>query len=148
MQEIAKLKNYEEFCCTEAARARQLTSDVLSTQKEESKSTVNQLLAQFQDMQDKVNSLNGAKEHYDPEAASSSGLSHVSSQPRSVPSPRGMISRDSCLQIATQNSLGTSGHACCRNHREHSAEIPKFGHRLLADRSQLIQAKLWNRARY
>ena len=34
------------------------------------------------------------------------------------------------------------------NHREHSAEILRFGHRLLADRSQLIQAKLWNRARY
>lgn len=28
----------------------------------------------------------------------------------SIPSPRGLISRDSCLQSATRNSLGTTGH--------------------------------------
>ena len=47
--------------------------DELSTQEEESKSTVNQLVVQIQELQDKVNSLNDAKEFYDPETASSSG---------------------------------------------------------------------------
>ena len=40
------------------------------------------------------NSLNDAKELYDPETASSSGLSHVPSQPMSIASPRGSISRE------------------------------------------------------
>ena len=47
---------------------------------------------------------------YDRETASSSGLSHVPSNPMSIPIPRGMICRDSCLQPSTRNSLGTSGH--------------------------------------
>ena len=50
------------------------------------------------------------KEFHDLETASSSGLSHVPSQPMSTPSFRRMISRDSCLQHDTRNSLGTSGH--------------------------------------
>ena len=37
-------------------------------------------------------------------------LSHIPSQPVSIPSPRGLISRDSCLQLDTRNSFGTSGH--------------------------------------
>ena len=57
-----------------------------------------------------MNSWNGAQEFYDPETASSSGLSHVPSQPMSLPSPGGMISRESCLKPDTRNSLGTSGH--------------------------------------
>ena len=35
--------------------------------------------------------------------------SDVHSQPMSIPSSRGMRSRDSCWQLDTQNSLGTSG---------------------------------------
>ena len=50
-----------------------------------------------------------SREFYDPETASNSGLSHVPSQPMSIPSPRGMLSRDSCLQSDTQNSFGISG---------------------------------------
>ena len=41
---------------------------------------------------------------------SSSGAFHVPTQPMSIPSPRGMISRDSCLQPDKRNSLGTSRH--------------------------------------
>ena len=49
----------------------------------------------------KVNSLNDSPEFY-PELASSSGLSHV---PRSnCESPRELISRDSCLQLAKRHS--------------------------------------------
>ena len=74
----------------------------------ENLSTVNQLLAQIQELQDKVNSLSDAREFYDPETASSSGISHVS-QLSSIPSRRSMISRDSCLPHDTRNSMGTSG---------------------------------------
>ena len=62
------------ICCAEAHRARQLKIDELSMQQREHSSTVNQLLAEIQELQDKVNSLNDAKEFYDPETASSCGL--------------------------------------------------------------------------
>ena len=62
-------------------------------------------MVQIQELQDEVNSL----EFFDPETASSSGLSHVPSQLVSMPSPRVLISRDSCLQLATRNSLGATG---------------------------------------
>ena len=70
---------------------------------------MNQLEAQVQELQDKVSSLNDAKEFYDSETASSSGASHVFSQPLNIPSPRGMLSRDSGLPLDTRNSMGTSG---------------------------------------
>ena len=69
---------------------------------------VNQLVSQIQDLQDKVNSMNDEKEFYDPETATSSGTSHVPSQPSRIPSPTGMISRYSCLPHRTRNSMGTS----------------------------------------
>ena len=43
---------------------------------------------------------------------SGSGKSHVPSQPSSIPSPRGMRSRDSCLPHDTRNSMGNSGNVC------------------------------------
>ena len=97
------------MCCTEAERARQLRLYELSPQKRQNLSTVNQLLPQIQEPQDKVNSLNDAREFYDLETASSSGLSHVPSQPMSIPSSTGMISRDSCLPLDALNSMGASG---------------------------------------
>ena len=57
-QEIEELRR---MCCAEAERARRLRIDELSAQKEESKSTVNQLMVQIQELQDKVNSLIDAK---------------------------------------------------------------------------------------
>ena len=53
--------------------------DELCRQQKEKSSTVNQFLSlsQSQELQDKVNSLNDEKDFYDPENASSSGLSHV-----------------------------------------------------------------------
>ena len=56
-----------------------------------------------------MTSWNDAKEFYDPETASSCGFSHVPSQPLSIPSLRGLITRDFCLQPDTRNSFGTSG---------------------------------------
>ena len=84
--------------------------DELSMQQNERPSTINQLLSQNQELQDEANySMNGEKEVYDPETASRSGMSHVPSQPLSIPSPRGMISRDPCLPHDTRNAMGTSG---------------------------------------
>ena len=56
-----------------------MRSDELSIQKEENPSRVNQLMVQIQELLDNVNSLNDAKEFYDPEAARTVGLSHVRS---------------------------------------------------------------------
>ena len=70
---------------------------------------VNQLLAQIQDLQDKVNSLNDERDTCDLETARSSGISHVPSQPLSIPSCGGMISRGSCVPHDTRNSICTSG---------------------------------------
>ena len=83
--------------------------DELSVQQEGNPSTVNQLLAQILELQDKVKSLDDAKEFYGHETASSSGMSHVPSQPLSIPSPRGLICRDSCLPHDTRNTTGSSG---------------------------------------
>ena len=49
---------------------------------------MNQLLSSpIWTLQDKVNALYDVKEFYDPETASSSGMSHVLSQPLRIPSP-------------------------------------------------------------
>ena len=66
-------------------------------------------MVQIEELQEKVNFLIDSKKFYDLETASSSGFSHVPSQPMSIPSPRGMISRDTCLQPDTRNSFGISG---------------------------------------
>ena len=63
---------------------------------------VTQLLAQIHYLQDKVEKFN------DPEPASSSQVSHLQSQPMSIPTLRGMVSHGSCLPPDTRNSLGTS----------------------------------------
>ena len=105
-QEIEELRR---TWCEEAERARQFKIDGLSFQQRGNPSTVNQLLAQIQDLQDKVSSLNGASDLYDPETASCSGVSHVPSQPLNIPSPRRTIIGDSCLPQDTRNSTCTSG---------------------------------------
>ena len=50
--------------CVEADRVRQLKLGELSMQQTENPSTLNQLLAQIQELQDKVNSLNDARERF------------------------------------------------------------------------------------
>ena len=83
--------------------------DELSRQEKESHSTVNQLTVQIQELQDKVDSLNGFREFCDPETASSCGFSHVPSHRVIVPSPRGKHRRDSSLKPDTRNLSGTLG---------------------------------------
>ena len=85
--------------------------DELCRQQKEKPSTVNLLLSlsQSQELQDQVNSLNDEKDIYDPQKASSSGFSHVPSQPLRIPNPRGMICRDFSLSHDTRNSMDTLG---------------------------------------
>ena len=67
------------------------------------------LWTKIQDFQNKVNFLSDARRFYDPETASSSGASHVPSQPLTIPSSRTMPCRDSGLPHNTRNIMGTSG---------------------------------------
>ena len=105
-QEIEELRR---TCCEEADRARQARIHVLCVHQERNPKTVSQLLTQIQDLQNKVNSLSDAREFYDPETASSSGATHVPSQPSAFSSPRTMPCRDSGLPHGTRNIMGTSG---------------------------------------
>ena len=77
-------------------------------QQERNPTSVSQLLTQMQDSQNRVDSLSEAREFHDPETASSSGAPNVPNQPLTVPSPRGMISRDSG-SLDTRDFTGTSG---------------------------------------
>ena len=81
----------------ERDRARQLRIDILSMQQERNPTAVSQLVTQIQDLQNKVNSLTDARDFHDPETAGSSRAFHVPSQPLNIPSPRGMLGRDSGL---------------------------------------------------
>ena len=105
VQEIAKKwKN-----CEETKYARHLIFDDLSLQQERNPTTVSQFLTRIQDLQNTENFLSDAREFYDPDTASSSGASHVPSQPLIIPSPREVRSRDSGLLCDTRNTMGTSG---------------------------------------
>ena len=132
MSRIAKkLEELRRICCAEAERARQLKYDGLSTQKEENPPSVDQLMVQIQELQDKVNSVNDAREFYD-----SVDYSTFPSQSMSVPSPRGMISRDSCLKYVWYIKTRFFEDKTCSkwNHQQHSSEIrSRMWHRLLAD---------------
>ena len=59
---------------------------------------LSQVIAQILDLQNKVNSLSNAREFDDLDTASSSGATHVPSQPLIAPSP----SRGSRLPLDTQ----------------------------------------------
>ena len=108
-KECSEIQELRRICREETERARQLRTDELYAQKKEEPCTVNQLSSQIQDLQDKVYVLHEEEEFYDLETASSSGMSHVPSQPSRIPSPRGMLCRYSGLPHHTRNSMGTSG---------------------------------------
>ena len=104
-QEIDEIRR---ICWEGTDRARHLKFDELSVQRERDPDTVSQLLTLIQDSHNKVNSLSDARDFHDPETASISGASHVPSQPLTIPSPRGMPSRDSGLPLDTRSTSGTS----------------------------------------
>ena len=103
-----KIEELRRICCEETDRAGQARIDKPSMHPERNPTTVSQLLTQIQDLQNKANSLSDAREFYDPEKASTSGATHVPSQPFSIPSPRDMRSRDSGLPLDTRNTMSTS----------------------------------------
>ena len=109
-RDCQKIEELTRICCEEADRARQAIIDELSVHQERTPSTASQLLAQIRDLQNKVISLSDAREIYDPESGSSSGATHVPSQPSAVLSPR-TIPRcgSSGLPHDTRNITGTSG---------------------------------------
>ena len=117
-----ELKSYEEFAVQRQMELRQLkvkglfmqqrksSYDELSTQKKrENPSTVNQLVVQILDFKKGEFFQRRKRCFHDPETASSSGVSHVPSQPMRFPSLRRMLSRESCLSPDTRNSFGTAG---------------------------------------
>ena len=104
-QEIEELQS---ICNGEANQIRRLHGE-LSLRQERNPNTVSRLLKQIQELQDQVNSLAEAKEFHDPDTASSSGASHVPSQPVVFPSSREMLGRDSGLPTMTLDTTGNSG---------------------------------------
>ena len=102
-QEIEELRR---ICCEEADRARQAIIDELCMHQERNPTTGSQLLTQIQELQNKVNSLSDARESYDTESGSSSGATHVPSQPSTILSPRTFPRRDSGLPHDTRNITG------------------------------------------
>ena len=71
--------------------------------------TVSQMMAQIQDLQNKVNSLSDSREFYDPESGSSSGATHVPDQTSTILSSRTLPRCDSGLPRNTQNCTSTTG---------------------------------------
>ena len=110
MQDMAKkIEELRRICCEETDRARQARFDVLSMHQERNPTTVSQLLIQVQDLQNKVNSLSDAREFHDPGPGSSSGATHVPSEPPTIQSPRTTPSRDSGLPHDTGNGTVITG---------------------------------------
>ena len=97
-----------------------------------------------------MNSLTDARDFHDPEPASNSGASHVSSKPLNIPSSRGMLSLDPGLPLDTRNSMGISGNVfeslLAREGPSSalSSRIHGIWHHLRADWDQVIQEILWN----
>ena len=92
----------------ESDRARQAKLDELSMKQQRNPQTVSQLLAQIRELQDKVNSLSNARAFHDPETASNSGASHVTSHPLTIPSSGTVLGRDSGLPPDTRDIMGVS----------------------------------------
>ena len=90
-----EIQELRRFCCEGKDRARQFRIDEMSLQQQRGPNTVSHLLTQNHDVQDKVNSLQDARVFHDPRTVSSSGTSHVPSQPLAISSSRRKPSRDS-----------------------------------------------------
>ena len=101
---------------------------------------MSQLLTQFQDLQYKVNSLSDAREFYDPETGSSSGATHVPSQPSTIPSPRTKLCCDCGLPRDTQNGPSIAGHVFERPPARDELSSTIFNNsKILASSSQLVR---------
>ena len=91
----------------EVKRAQELRVDDSSVQKlKESYETIQRLTSQMQEMQEQMNSMNDSREFQEVESNHSGRLSHVPSQPPSIPSSRSFLSRDKRLPPDTWNTSG------------------------------------------
>ena len=72
----------------------------------ENRETIHQFTSQLQEVQEQMNSMNGAGDFQDVESNYSGRLSHVSSQPEMIPSSRSLLSRDKRLPLNTWNQSG------------------------------------------
>ena len=107
---------------------------------------MSQSLTQIQELQNKVNSLLNARDFYDPEKASSSGASHVPSQPLIIPSAGEVPSRDPGLPRDTRflwvlRETFLKAHLLEKDPPHLSSKIQRIRHHRLADWDQEI---LWN----
>ena len=94
----------------ELKRAQEMRIDEFSRNGlRESHATIQELISQIQELQERVNHLDDSREFQDVESICSGKLSHVPSQPAIVPSLGGMLSRDPSLRPDTWHLLGTSG---------------------------------------
>ena len=91
-----------------------------------------------------------AREFRHPELTSSSGASHVPSEPLTIPSPRTMLRCDSGLPHDARNTMGTSGNFFLKanllekDHPQLSSRVHGIWHHLLADWDKVIQDIFWN----
>ena len=105
-QEIEELRR---VCCEETDRARQARIDELSVHQERNPLTVSPLLAQFQDLHNKVIPLSHAREFFRIlKQRAASGATHVPSQP-STESQDHALPRFWIEPRDTRNIVGTSG---------------------------------------
>ena len=88
-------------------RAQELQVDVVTLQKlSENHEAIQKLTAQFQEMQDHMNSINDSGEFQEAESNYSWRLSYVSSQLAMIPSARSMLSSDKRLLFDTRDTSG------------------------------------------
>ena len=93
----------ERICCEEIEQTRQARSEELSVQQRRNPTTVSQMMARIQDLQNKVNTMTDAREFSDLESRSSSGAIHVLDQTSAILSSRTLPRCDSGLPRNTQN---------------------------------------------
>ena len=94
----------ERICCEVIEQTRQARSEESSMQQRRNPTTVSQMMARIQDLQNKANSLSDAREFYDLASRSSSGATHVPDQKKTtILSSRTLPRCDSRLPHNTQN---------------------------------------------
>ena len=82
-------------------RAQVQQVDEFSIQKlRENHETIQQLTSQLQELKEQMNSVKSSGEFQDIESNCSGRLSHVSSQPETIPSSSALLSRDKRLPLA------------------------------------------------
>ena len=104
--EIAELRR---ICCEETDRARQLRIDEFSLQQERNPTTLSQLLTQKSGFTEQGEFLGRRERLTIQRQRAALEHPHVASQPLNIPSPKGVLSRDSGLPLDTRNTMGTSG---------------------------------------